>query len=199
VAGPRIIVLTAIKMEARAVTRSVGDAAEVHAIGVGAIRVPDLAGARLVVMAGLAGGLDPVLHVGEVVVDECSAVDGLPYRRVKFACSAAVVGSVEAKAELWRRTGAAVVEMEGERVRSLCQAAGVPYVGVRAISDAAGDAVDPAVLRFVDPFGSVRVGALMVGLMRRPASVRELRKLSRASGVALGALAEAVKLVCGKR
>ena len=50
VAGPRIIILTAIKMEARAILRTVGAAADVHAVGVGAIRVPDLAGARGVIL-----------------------------------------------------------------------------------------------------------------------------------------------------
>jgi hypothetical protein len=200
VTGPRIIVLTAIRMEARAISRAVGGAAEVHAIGVGAVRVPEIAGAGLVVMAGLAGGVDPSLRVGDVVVDERSRlVEGLAYRRVKFACSSAVVGSVAEKAELWRRAGGAVVEMEGERVRALCAAEGVPYVGVRAISDAACDAVDPAVLGFVDPFGAVKVGALVGGLARRPGLVKEIRRLSRDSGVALAALAEAVRvLVCGK-
>jgi hypothetical protein len=66
---------------------------------------------------------------------------------------------------------------------------------VRAIGDTAAEAIDPAVLEFVNPFGAVRFGNVIGAVARRPSLIKHMRHLSRSSKVALAALAEAVKAV----
>ena len=85
----RILILTAIRMEAEAIARKFrvraprGSGpvdipsqlpAQLYVIGMGGIRMPDLSGQPYagLIMAGLAGGLDPSLVVGDVVVDAAS-------------------------------------------------------------------------------------------------------------------------------
>jgi hypothetical protein len=227
---PRIVILTALRMEANAIARHFGargprgsdpvelpqpllagplagrvqgpfsiPAIHLYVIGVGAVRVPPLDGRALsgIIMAGLAGALDPALSVGDVLIDQESnwKLDNLPYPLGRFETATEVVGSVAAKADLFQRTGAAAVEMENDTIRKLAADMGIPFLGIRAISDSATQAVDPAILRFVDPFGSVRLGALVGGVVRRPSVVAELRRLSRSSAVALAALGDAAMRV----
>lgn len=97
------------------------------------------------------------------------------------------------KAELFRRTGALAVDMELGAVRRAMEGSGVPVIGLRAISDPADVAVDPAVLAFVDAKGRTRPVAVAAALVRRPSFVAELRKLGAASKIAAGRLGEAVK------
>ncbi len=104
-----------------------------------------------------------------------------------------IVSTPGERAELFARTGALVVEMENERVRQFAAQHGAGYVGIRAVSDGANDTLDPAVARFVDPFGHVRAGVLTKELIRRPGLAAELRRLRRASKLALANLSIAVR------
>src|SRR5947209_8192932 len=85
---PRMLVLTAVAMEARAVADALEMACpkpgkptrkmlnemevEVHWVGIGASRLPELgqnANVQCVIMAGLGGALDAELEVGSIVID----------------------------------------------------------------------------------------------------------------------------------
>jgi len=173
--------------------------AEVRVVGMGGIRLPDMSGQAYagIVMAGLAGGLDPRLAVGEVVVDAKSTwrASRVGFERVEFLTVSEAVTAASQKAELFRQTGAAVVEMENEKVRTLAKSYSIPFLGIRAISDAAGDSIDPAVLAFIDPFGAVKINEVISEMVRRPSIIKKLRGLSKASAAALEALAEGVREV----
>jgi hypothetical protein len=69
----------------------------------------------------------------------------------------------------------------------------VPFYGIRAISDTAAEAVDPAVLQFVDEVGAIRPAALAKGLLRNPSLLPTLNRLRINSAFAGRALAVAVK------
>jgi hypothetical protein len=155
----------------------------------------------LICMAGLGGGLDPSLSVGDVVVDELSDISAaeLPYRRAKMHTMAQIVATPAQRAELFARTGAAVVEMENERVRQFARKHGAGYVGIRAISDSASQTLDPAVARLVDPFGRVKPGTLAKELVRRPGLAADLMRLRRTSKRALANLAHAVRALAEHR
>jgi hypothetical protein len=205
--------LTALKIEARAIARAFnvptprpGEPVtfshgpipvELHVIGVGAPRMPaDLSPqtTETVIMTGLAGGLDPSLGIGDVVIDDASTwrPPNANFPCLKCHTADQVIGSVEDKSRLFQQTGAAFVDMESAAVREAAARLGIPYLGVRAISDTATDAVDPAVLRLVDPFGNVRVRALAGSLIKSPTLVPRLMELSKASKKALAALSAAV-------
>jgi hypothetical protein len=173
--------------------------ADVRVVGMSGLRLPELSGQAFagIVMAGLAGGLDPKLEIGEVVVDARSTwrASRLEFKRAEFLTVSDAVTSASQKSELFRQTGAGVVEMENEQVRKLAASYGIPFLGIRAISDAAADSIDPAVLAFIDPFGAVKINEVISEMVRRPSIIKKLRNLSKASAAALERLADAVKEV----
>ena len=154
-----------------------------------------------IVMAGLGGGLDPELVVGDVVVDaesDSRIAQELPYRKVRMHTAQEIVGTPAEREKLFRASGAGVVEMENELVRELAKRLGVAYVGIRAISDAAGDALNPALVRVVDEVGRVKVGALARELAKRPGMVGELNRVRKQAGLAVANLAQALRCVVEK-
>jgi hypothetical protein len=205
-------VFTAIRAEADAVARTFGLRGPRHSdpvdinwgrvptslftIGMGAVRIPDLSGQFVagIIMAGLAGALDPSLKIGDVVIDQSSTWRGskVAQKKVWFHSVDHPVVTPEEKQELFGQTGAAVVEMENNAVKKAAKAYGIPFLGIRAISDTASESIDPAVLDFVDPYGKVRMKSLVGGVARRPSLIKELRRLSRSSRVALDALGKAM-------
>lgn len=64
----KVIVVTALELEARAVRRAVKGGCEVQTVGLRAAYLPRLA-AEVVIVAGVAGALDPSLVAGDLVLD----------------------------------------------------------------------------------------------------------------------------------
>ena len=206
----RIVIFTAMRQEARAVARALGlrrledglyasgpggDVVLVT-VGVRAPRVPRLlcAGAAQVLLVGLAGGLDPSLRTGDVIVDPCPAeIPGEGRRPGTVHTSARLISTPADKAALFASTGAACVDMETAIVRDAANAAGVPFVCVRAILDTAQEPLSPELLALTDSNGRVRPLAVLRLLLRRPTAITELMRLRRSSKTALRALGEAVR------
>jgi nucleoside phosphorylase len=193
------LILTALRLETRAVARAlglrtrekglsakgtVGDIeVELMTVGLRAARLPAVVpnDVKFIIMAGLGGGLDPSLRVGDVVTG-----DGIH-------TSAEAALTPERKAELFCRTGARVVDMETAIVRRWAEAAGVPFIAIRAVSDAADEAIDPGVLALVDEVGRPRAFAVARYLLSRPSGIRRLLRLGAASRAAGERLGEAVR------
>lgn len=227
---PKLLIFTALRMEARAVARALGLRREpggdgccgsvgpfdVHLTTVGlraailaervraAPRQPPVdVGNRgtCFLVAGLGGALAPGLKVGDVVIDWPWPDRAVPVREGwaagRIHTAPGVVPTAADKARLFETTGAAAVDMEQNRVREILRWPEVPMVGVRAISDAADQDVDPAVLRLVDDTGKPKVRALVGYLARNPGRVLHLRRLGKASRLALGRLGEAVRAIVG--
>jgi adenosylhomocysteine nucleosidase len=151
-------------------------------------------------MAGLAGALDPTLVIGDLVVDRTSGllVAPGPWLRGDIHTAADVVDTVEKKSALFRATGALVVDMENAIARGFADDRGVPFLGLRAVSDRADEPLDPATLRWVDDAGMPRLGRLAADLCRRPGNLPALWRLGRRSGLAVRSLARAVGLVVSR-
>jgi adenosylhomocysteine nucleosidase len=218
----RIIILTAVEIEAKAVARALGldspspnkpskaDRAglivELHLIGIGASHSPLLlrkGDAAIIMMAGLAGGLDPSLRVGDVVIDDCPAglLPDVAHRRGGIHTAEHLIATTTEKAALFAQTGALAVDMETRIIRALAQQEGIPFVAVRAISDAFDEALDPTILKLVDGFGRPRPAAITATLLRRPALIAPLRRLGAASHLAaenLGAAVAAIVRLCSE-
>jgi len=109
---------------------------------------------QLLICAGFAGGLDPKLRTGDLVLAEnlsspevvervraAVAADATPCIYGSMISRVLPVESSDDKAALFRETGALAVDMESESVAKACWEAGVPLLVVRTISDPAGDSL----------------------------------------------------------
>ena len=161
----------------------------------------------LVVIAGVCGGLDPSLAPGSLIIARrCVAPDGeeravdaavldamraaLRARRIPFVSSslltvATPVASRREKTELWNRHGAAGVDMETFGVVAAAEAAGVPWLAIRAVVDAARDALPPS-LR--DWTGDVPDREIARTALRHPAEWLAYARLALNMRAALRAL-----------
>lgn len=195
----RIAILTAIEMERRAVVAAlagVDAAVTVQAIGIRGVRlvVPQPIG-NLWIVAGVGGALDPGLAVGDVILDDPQHLvpPAVPLRRGAIHTAGQIITTAAEKAALCAQTGTLAVDMEQSVVASVAEQRGVSWMGVRAVSDTAAEALDPAFLHFVDDLGRPKPAAIAMGLLRRPALAGQLRRLEKNSGIALQRLGAAVR------
>jgi adenosylhomocysteine nucleosidase len=211
----RFLILTAVLPEARAIARAfslsklrsaASDAAwegpgmRLVNVGPRALRL-DRAAAILdeqlpqaMILAGLAGALDPALKIGDVVMaPPPQGVPALPGVRVGTLCTAQdIIATPAEKARLFQESGCAAVEMEAAAVVPLAARAGVPLLSLRAISDTAGETLDARFLHLVDPEGRPRAGRAARLVLAHPTKLPELLRLQRATAVALAALTAAI-------
>lgn len=173
-------------------------------------------GATALVSFGIAGGLDPALAPGALVLPEAVvtpdeeqvAID--PFWRERVAASfaegggkvasglllgsAAVITDRVAKAGRFRASGAVAVDMESHAVAEVARRAGVPLLVVRAVADPAERALPAIVLGSIgangEPRGGLVAGRLAIRPWQLPALLR-LRQDARQALMALGALARA--------
>jgi len=161
----------------------------IKAIGLVTLEVPQ--GCKLIIMAGLAGGLDPALKIGDLVASGGPDWVKLPnnIQQRKIVTNDHAVTTIAAKADLYAKTQAAVVDMETGTARTWAKSKGIDFIAIRAISDTARDAIDPRVLKLVDPYGRPRlthVGSYILGNLLRIGSLMKLGKNSELAARNLG-------------
>ncbi|MGE5146054.1 MAG: nucleoside phosphorylase [Candidatus Eiseniibacteriota bacterium] len=162
---------------------------------------------------GMAGGLDPALKAGDLLVADriVAAADGASHAgdaawaaalvaprdeapgcpECRLAVLAGVdepVVTVEAKRRLAERTGAVAVDMESHVVAEAAARHGLPFIALRAIADPAGRTIPSAALAGLAPDGGTRPLAVMARLALRPWQIPAVMRLAADSAAALGAL-----------
>jgi adenosylhomocysteine nucleosidase len=156
------------------------------------------AGVAALMTFGMAGGLDPNLGAGSVLLPaEVLALDGTRFatapawrERLSAAMSVhcAVGGGVvlsseraiespQAKALAFRDTGAAAVDMESASVARVAADHQLPFICVRVIVDTAADALPRAVVA-ASRAGRVQIARLLGGLIVAPGDVAALVRLA---------------------
>lgn len=199
---------------------SLGDGALLAVSGMGgeraeiaARRLVD-AGAAALMSFGLAGGLDPTLSVGTVVLpSEVISRGGArfvtsagwreqlskaiakrrPVAAGTLLTGAQPIGAVADKAEAFRETGAVAVDMESLGVAQVAAAHGLPFVAVRVIVDTAADVLPGAVVA-ASRGGQVNIRHLIGGIAAKPLDLAALIRLAhryRAATRSLTAAADA--------
>jgi adenosylhomocysteine nucleosidase len=155
---------------------------------------------ELIVSAGLAGALTNA-SVGQVVCP-AAVVDrntGERYETVRdprasgVLVTAASVSSQEEKKELAEKYGAEAVDMEAAVVAEVAHASGVPFVAVKAISDAL-DFEMPPMDRFISN-GRLDLLKLLGYAALRPRTWKALKELRRNSKIAAEALARELEKI----
>jgi purine-nucleoside phosphorylase len=190
-------------MEAKAITAELGEAMasqriSVRVIGIRAkkLRRDLLVGTSGIILAGLAGALDPALAIGDIVVD--SASPPLPrFPRGKFYSADHLAVTVAEKQRLFRDTGCVAVEMESAIVRALTESMHLPMLHVRAISDAADQTLPPRMMKWIDDVGKPRLAELLADLAVHPRQIPAMIRLGKNSRLALRRLTQAVGVILG--
>jgi adenosylhomocysteine nucleosidase len=160
------------------------------------------------VVVGIAGGLDPGLPIGAVVVPE-EVVDGVtgaeyptsPLGGVAPQGRLVTYNELQTDPELMvdlQRQGFAAIDMETAAVAAVCDRRHCPLTVFRAISDSAiNGPVDAAVGAMARPDGSPDVGAALRYLLRRPWRTPALLALGRDATRAAKAAADAALAAFG--
>jgi len=179
------------------------------AIGGGTDAGAEAAAARLIrggatglISFGLAGGLDPALRPGAIVVPRAIITDGRTIA-TDLALSAALGGptphmvlgadTIAADAETKRRlraeTGAEAIDLESGAVARMADAHGLPCAAIRVVCDPAERTLPPAALAALNASGAIGLGRVLASVAARPAQLPALLALAADAARARRALA----------
>jgi adenosylhomocysteine nucleosidase len=157
--------------------------------------VLDAATPERVVMVGIAGGIDSVTAVGDVIVpalvlDGATGATYAPAPVPGFAATGTLHTSdvlmIEpARLDALVADGVIALDMETAAVAAVCEARGVPWSVVRAISDIAGDGADDEIFAMTKPDGSPDAAKVAKYLMKHPGKVRDLGRLAKGANIAI--------------
>ena len=154
-------------------------------------------GATALMSFGIAGGLDPDLAPGTVIVTSTilpavSSSRSNPQRWVEnvrrrifgaldrpLAHAARVLATPDEKAALFAATGAAAADMESHGIAEIAAAHGLPFLAVRVIADTAHDRVPSVATKAMTDDGRVRILASVLGALCHPTQIPDLIRLGR--------------------
>ena len=150
---------------------------------------------RGVISFGVAGGLDPSLRSGDIVVatevlagdarwlaglalnDDVMAGFGLGRRRVvrgRLAGAEQVVAARHLKEALHLETGAAAVDMESHIAAEYADKVGLPFAALRVVSDPAHRALPPLAMAAIKANGDIDLRKVLRSVARNPRTLRDL-------------------------
>lgn len=125
-----------------------------------------------IISTGLCGALDPALRVGDIVVaGEGSLVSSARFMRGAVHTVDRVIGTAGEKRTLREGTGAIAVDMEAAAVEAEAAERRVPFLCVRAVSDAAGDTLPLDFNRYRDARGDFSRSRIALAAVAHPFTV----------------------------
>ena len=147
---------------------------------------------------GTAGGLDPGLRPGTLLLPKCvmtaagqrfevaaswrAKLHDLLSRQVEIHAGALVqsvhpLTTPQQKQALFARTGAVAVDMESAAIAEVAASRGLPFVAVRAVLDPATRSLPQSAVGAVDSSGRLLVKGLVRALLRHPADLPGVLRL----------------------
>ncbi len=197
-------IVVGLRAEAR-IARALGG---IVAIGGGGAAGAQAAASRLIadgatglISFGLAGGLEPGLAPGSLVI-AAEVIDGrgtswptdsalsarLGDRAGLLLAAVDIVATAAAKHALWSDTGALAADIESGAVAMAASQAGLPFATLRAICDPAQRDLPHAARTALDDAGRIRPLRLVRSLMQRPGQIGALIQLGQDAALARRAL-----------
>ena len=193
-----VLIVTGLMQEARiasgpgmTVICSSSDPQQLRAL----LTVFDPATIRGVISFGVAGGLDPSLKSGDIVVatevragetrwladlalkEDVIAGFGFGRRRIvrgRLAGAEQVVADRHLKEALHLETGAAAVDMESHIAADYAARTGLPFAALRVVSDPAHRALPPLAMAAIKPNGDIDLRKVLRSVARNPRTLRDL-------------------------
>jgi adenosylhomocysteine nucleosidase len=148
-------------------------------------------GVNALVSFGFAGGLDPALRPGAVVIPVSILSEGKEYAAEpiladlfggltghRLVAGTVVAARAAIKRHLHVTTQAHAIDLESGSVARVAQDHGLPFAAVRAISDSAERDLPPAALVALDRRGSIDLLGVLASLLRQPAQLPALLSLA---------------------
>jgi len=177
------------------------------------------AGPDLIISAGFCGGVAAELLVGDIVVATGLAIvsekklDQVPVeipafcknfvvrqaaegRRVfggLFASTPAIMQKSQVAALLPSDEPFPVVEMESAAIAIIAVKNGIPFCGIRAVSDPSDEELGFSLDEFCDDRMRIRIPMVLLTIARKPRIIPQLIRLARNSRVAAASLSQAVE------
>jgi adenosylhomocysteine nucleosidase len=165
-------------------------------------------GVEALLSFGLAGGLDPALPPGALVIPrivragghdllaDAELISRLGGATCEMLCdSTQVVADAAAKRALFRTTGAAAVDLESGAVALAAERQGLPFAVLRAVCDPATRTLPPAAMIALDRSGGIRAARVAMSVLRAPAQIPALLALARDAALARRTLIRHLRLV----
>jgi adenosylhomocysteine nucleosidase len=186
------------------------------AVACGALDGRDIAG---IVSFGVAGGLDPSLAAGQLLLPSAiitsdnamvetdgawrraviAALPSPPPSTVHFGVDRPVTKPQE-KARLLKEYGTHAVDMESHVIAHYAKSRGLPCLIVRAVADTADDTIPDAALAGVDDHGTIVPLQVVRRLVPHPTQLPSLMRLAKDSKAAMQTLKEiprpAIDTIC---
>jgi adenosylhomocysteine nucleosidase len=149
-------------------------------------------GAKALVSFGLAGGLDPAMRPGALLIPSRILHNGRTIAadlRLSqqfggqtghtLLAGAAIIADRAAKRALYENTGAHAVDLESGAVAEVAAAHKVPFTAVRAICDPAERCLPQAALIALDARGRISLLRVLASLARQPSQIGDLLRHRR--------------------
>ena len=158
------------------------------------------AGATALASWGMAGGLDPGLRAGAILLPadvmgsqgrlvntaqgwrdrlSCALAAHAPVGSGRLLSTPRAISSVADKAALFRRTGAVAVDMESIAIGEVAEQHRLPFIAVRVVVDSAEDVLPRAVSAAADNEGHLQVWRLIGALALAPTELAPVIRLAR--------------------
>ncbi len=200
-------VVTGLTAEAR-LARPLGLAVAGGGTAAGARRAAErlaVRGASTLISFGLAGGLDPALRPGKVliparVVTRSGVFQADPALVVALRGptvptmldTGSIVSTAADKARLRQASDAAAIDMESGEVAAVAAERGLNFAVLRAVCDPADSDLPPAALAALDAIGRIAFGRVVASVLRHPLQIPALLTLARDARLARDALRQHV-------
>jgi hypothetical protein len=185
--------LVPLEIESRAIHRICGLTPLRVGLRAQQLRVDTIDNQKGIILAGLAGALDPSLNIGDVIIEAFGDYSWpeFPYPQGKILTQDKLLSTPEEKDRAFAETGACAVDMEAAVVRQ--KFPGIPMLHIRAISDRADQMMPAITLGWLDADGRPKMRAVTASLAMNPTLIPSVIKIGRNSQIAARAMALAVQ------